>query len=552
MKNFLQKIHGKISKRKSLSIFLAAVILAAGYYAYGKFGGSSAPSQYVLAAVRKGTLVSSVSGTGQVDVSNQIDVNPKVSGDVVYVGVSEGQWVNAGAILAKLDSSDAEKAVRDARINLENANIDLEKLNQSSADPVKIQEDSFNSISSAFLDLPAIVSGAETIINGSTLSSNQSNEGYYQDFVYNNDRDQAALFVSAAENDYEAARSQYDAVLTVYKNTSRYADAAATSDLLDKTVDAAKSIAQALKSEQNLLDYLADYDSSHPEKILPALASSYRANLQNYIGQANSHLSDMIGVQNTVKNTPLDVASQKIAVQQKQNSLSDAEANLDDYVIRAPISGIVAKINVKTGDSASSGAAAATIITNQKIADISLNEVDVAKVKLGQKATLTFDAVPNLTISGEVAQIDAVGTVTQGVVDYAVQISFDTQDGRIKPGMSVSAAIVTDVRQNVLLAPNGAVKSQGGASYVEVPDAAENIGKNGVSGNAAMILKFTPKQQPVEIGASNDSMTEVTSGLNEGDLIVIRTVSASSASSAPAAGQTRSGGARMPGMFLGR
>src|SRR5207248_903868 len=86
------------------------------------------------------------------------------------------------------------------------------------------------------------------------------------------------------------------------------------------------------------------------------------------------------------------------------------------------------------------------------------------------KATLTFDAIPDLTISGTVAEIDSLGTVSQGVVTYNVKISFDTQDSRIKGAMSVSAAIITEVKQDVLVVLNSAVKSSSGASYVEMFD----------------------------------------------------------------------------------
>ena len=65
---------------------------------------------------------------------------------------------------------------------------------------------------------------------------------------------------------------------------------------------------------------------------------------------------------------------------------------------------------------------------------------DFLTIKVGDKATLTFDAVTDLSISGQVAEIDTVGTVSQGVVSYALKIAFDTQDTRVKPGMTVSAA----------------------------------------------------------------------------------------------------------------
>ena len=513
IKHVWNKILTKTKQHKTISIVLAIIILIGGYYIYGKLNNGGAGIQYVFATVEKGALISSVFGSGQVLVSNQVDIKPRVSGDVIYIGAREGQYAQAGTLLIQLDARDAQKAVRDAQINLDSAKLSLDKLKQSSADPNKIHEDSFNGISNTFLDLPTVISGAEVIINGSTLSVSQSNLGFYKDFIYSSDQDQAALFVSAASSDYNTARTQYDETLLLYKNTSRYADGATTLHLLNKITDTTKSIAQALKSEQSLLDYLADYASKHSGKVLPALVNTYRNNLQTYIGQVNGHLSDLINIQNIIKNTPLDVNSQELSVKQRENALLDAQEKLADYYIRAPFGGVVAKINIKNSDSVSSGAAVVTFITWQKLAQVSLNEVDIAKVKIDQKTTLTFDAIPDLTITGEVAQIDAIGTVTQGVVTYNIQIAFDTQDDRVRPGMSTSAAIITNTKQDVLLAPNAAVKSQSGAYYVEMPDSTTN--------------PTTSIKQQVEIGVANDTMTEITSGLKEGDSVITRTTTAS-------------------------
>ncbi len=163
--------------------------------------------------------------------------------------------------------------------------------------------------------------------------------------------------------------------------------------------------------------------------------------------------------------------------------------------------------------STSSGTVVATVITRQQIAEISLNEVDMAKVKVSQKTNLTFDAVEGLNIVGEVSEIDTLGTVSQGVVTYNVKINFDTQDERVKPGMSVSVEIITDVKQDVLLVPNAAIKSQNNTQYVEV------MGTNNII-----------HSQTIETGISNDTYTEITGGLAEGDKVVTQTVSGSSSS----------------------
>ena len=86
-------------------------------------------------------------------------------------------------------------------------------------------------------------------------------------------------------------------------------------------------------------------------------------------------------------------------------------------------------------------------------AQVEVSEVDIASVKIGQEATLTFNAIDNFTATGKVEKMDSLGTLTSGVVTYNVIINFDSLDGRIKPEMSVSASIVTDTRQDVVIFP---------------------------------------------------------------------------------------------------
>jgi len=158
----------------------------------------------------------------------------------------------------------------------------------------------------------------------------------------------------------------------------------------------------------------------------------------------------------------------------------------------------------------------------------------VAKIKIGNKATLTFDAIDGLNISGQVAEIDALGTVTQGVVTYNIKIVFDAQDDRVKSGMSVNATIITDVKTDILLAPNAAVKTDtNGGSYVQTLDSASQ-----------------PQNVNVQIGLSNDTNTEITSGLNEGDKVVTQIITTGAA--AATTGQSSgAGGLRIPGITGG-
>ena len=111
----------------------------------------------------------------------------------------------------------------------------------------------------------------------------------------------------------------------------------------------------------------------------------------------------------------------------------------------------------------------------------------------------------DITLTGKVVEIDTLGAVNQGVVTYNVKIAFDTQDERIKPGMTIDASIITDRKDGIVLVPNAAVKTQRGQIYVEVM-------QNG-----------TPQAVPVEVGLSNELFTEITGGLEvEAEIVTAR------------------------------
>jgi len=522
--------------------------------------------QYTTAAVERGTLISSISGSGQVSASDQVDVKSEVSGDVVYLGVKNGQEVRAGQLLAQIDSHNAQKAVRDAETALETAQLELEKLlepvdeldllkaennlirakeskQEAEDDLPKTYEDGFNNIANTFLDLPSIMSGLQGILLNSDFSDNQWNIDYYADKVDSYDS-RILKYKEKARSNYRITRDNYEQSFDDYKETSRYSDSATIEALIDQTYETTKDIAETVKSIKNFIDFYEDIASQHDLGI-PSPVATHQSSLESYTSITNSHLSSLLSIQQTVGNSKkaiidaersieelelsledlkagtddLDIRAKKIAIQQKEDALLDAQQDLAKYYVRAPFDGLVAEVNVKKGESISSGAVA-TLITKQKVAEITINEIDTAVVKVGQKATITFDAVEDLTITGEVAEIDTLGTVTQGVVTYDVKIVFDTQDERIKPGMSMSASIITEMKQNVLMVQNSAIKSEGDWQYVEILE----------NGNA--------RRQPIETGLSNDLYTEVISGVEEGAQVVTGQSSISStAQSSASSGQ---------------
>jgi RND family efflux transporter MFP subunit len=247
----------------------------------------------------------------------------------------------------------------------------------------------------------------------------------------------------------------------------------------------------------------------------------------------------------TAENT---IAQRRASVASAREKLADAQESLNDYTIRAPFDGVAARVASQRGDTVSASTAVATLLTNAKIAQLSVNEVDAAKLKVGQKATLTFDAISELSIAGAVYEVDSIGTVSQGVVNYVVKILFQTQDERVKSGMSVSASIITDLRTDVVLLPNAAIRRTGDAATVQV---VLNASSTNTAGAQGIPSATPPEERLVETGISNEEMTEVTQGIREGELVVTRTIDPNTATLAPrtATGAgAATGGLRIPGL----
>jgi len=550
------------------------VLAYGGYYGYKKLTDTSMETRYVMAAVTKGTLISSVSGSGQVSAENQIDIKPKISGDVTSINVKSGQTVKAGDRIASFDATDALKAVRDAEVNLETAKLSYEKLvapndalselqwqntlakakesKQTAEENLKkAYDDGFNDVSNAFLQLPDIMTGMNDLLYGTDRSLGgdvgQQNIEYYTSYAKMNETvsGKADEYKDEVNADYAEARASYDAAFLAYKAASRSSDTAVIEALISQTYETTKKIADTVKSANNLIQLYKD--QSTLRNITPKpIADTHLTTLSSYTSQTNSFLTSLLGSTNTITSNrsaivnagrtiaenqlsfqkfqagadSLDIRNAQITITQKENALADARTTLADYYLRAPFDGMIAKVSVEKGDSVSNGTSIATLVTQQQIATLSMNEVDVAKIKTGQKATMTFDAVEGLTITGQVSDVDTIGTVTQGVATYNVKIVFDTQDDRIKPGMTVSATIVTDVKTDTLMAANSSIKtSASGGTYVEMFDTVP-AGATGTTGAPSAI---PPKQVTVTVGISNDTETEILTGLKEGDMVVTRT-----------------------------
>lgn len=505
---------------------LVAIALVSGVYSSVKAAGAvSADPHYVIAAAALGTVSSSVSGTGQVSASDEVDLSAKSAGTITAVNVAPGAHVKAGQVLVATDATDDAFA-------LENAQISLDRLTNPKASDqqsaVAANESALvsgvSALAKAYADDDSVIAGLANLLD--------VNDGYLAstNLLLSGD---ARTLISTANLSYGAAKralAQSEAANASISNSSSVSDVEAA---LASTADVAKQVATAASDAQTAVAYVAAHDS--PTNA--AAASSARSTASGFTSSANGAVSSLLSARTSLVNAgqslsdltnpdTLDLRSAQLSVRQKQEAY-------DDHFVTAPFDGIVGSVDAHVGDQSSG--TLVTLVTNDEIAELSLNEVDAAKVAVGQKAMLTFDAVDGLTIAGEVASIDAVGTVSSGVVNYGVKISFATDDPRVKPGMTVEATIITARKDGVVAVPNAAIHSAGDTSYVlRIPGAAAGAGgAQGITG--------TPTQVPVELGLAGDDTTEITSGLAAGDTYVARAITAAATSAASSA--TRATGA---------
>jgi len=197
-------------------------------------------------------------------------------------------------------------------------------------------------------------------------------------------------------------------------------------------------------------------------------------------------------------------------------SLESAELNLEKAVIVAPFDGVVTDISVTEGKEISTATLTTPSISLVDISKVEMrgfiDEIDIAVVKVGQEVNIILDALPDEEVNGEVTFISLVGTTLAGVVSYDTTITLENPVGGLKDGMSATAEVIIERRNDVLSIPNRAIR--------------------GNTENPMVIVLVDGQQEEREItlGLTDGINTEVLSGLEEGEEVVI-----------PAAGERQDG-----------
>lgn len=295
----------------------------------------------------------------------------------------------------------------------------------------------------------------------------------------------------------------------------------------DKVVAGQKLAEITLDSDGTLANAKAYASYLSAQNSVNSANNSYRstqASLAVVYDNLKGHDSDETLVQKEQR-TKAEVSNDNAYDQTRQAAANLISANysyrLTAPIITAPFSGIVQSVGLVEGMVLSSSTST-TNVNSQRVAvlkgdslpvvNVSLSEVDVPKVNVGQKVTVTFDSITDKTFTGKVATIDKVGTISSNVTSYSANIKLDSGSEQILPNMAATADIVIETATDVLYIPSTALTTQNGVTYA----------KTLVNGNE--------KDVEVVTGISSDISTVITSGISEGVTVITGTTSTSTSS----------------------
>jgi HlyD family secretion protein len=497
MKRFFAKKHNTIAV--GVIVLIVAIV---GVYWY--VSSSNAP-KFSENTVGKGNVIESVDESGNVLAENSAAVSFQQGGQIANVYVKEGSSVAAGTVLADLDAAQLRAAVQQANAALSGAQAGLDQL-ETGTRQEQLQIDQ-SAVTSARQTLGIAVENAYSAADDAVRNQ--------LDTMFANTQTNNPVFLipnsnSQTVNNIQDQRTQIVGVLTKWYVALN----ASSSDPVALAGTAATAL-QQVKSYSDALALIVNSATPNSAMTASTLAqykgdvATARAEVEASISAISGDGSALTAAQNVLTlaqagATPQAIEAQKAAVAQAQAAAANTQVALDHASLVAPFSGTVQGLTAQVGQVVGAGTPVMSLINNSGLKiETYVSESDVAKIKTGDTANVTLDALGASTVlPATVSTIDAAQTQVNGSAAYMVTLHFVNADGRIKDGMTGNVHIVEAEHDNVIEVPSNLVINSNNDYFVLV----QNGG--------------TLEKKPVQIGiVGNNGMTEITSGLNVGDHI---------------------------------
>lgn len=490
-------------------IVIFTVLIIVTLVAYGLYYGTDLfdddDSEESVAAttsqtieVQRGTLTTNISAFGNVSMPHQAKLTFGLAGTVEKVHAEFGDAVNEGDILAEIDAASYQRAVEKSEADLRSAEL---RLAQSSSDANILQAHAaVESAKTTLANAEDVLAQAKTddISNAETnLENAERNLTTAQKNAEINIKDAEAAVEDALDvyNAYVQANNENLGSAEIIEQKDRYwwehEKAIENLEIVKET--AATSIATAEANVTAASNALSNMPLDVLQKESAVIVA--RANL----AQAEHDLA-YIEAGN-------DIELLQIAVDNAQIALDNARENLESAIVVAPFDGMVADVAIVVGDEVLANTVIIHFVdTNQIEVDADVDELDVAKLEIGQNAVINVDALQGHTLNGAVTAVSPVGLNQSGLITYALTVEIlDAAGFNLKDGMTASVDIEAVIADNAILIPKVAITRDRAAGVQTVTVVADN--------NAEEVRE-------VQTGASNGKLTEIITGLEEGEHIV--------------------------------
>ena len=500
--------------KKNWKWLVPVVVVAAAGAVFLIGGGNKAASRDVTYAETTPTrqdVSNSLSGTGTLNPANTYTVKSLVDGKILTGDFEEGDKVEEGDVLYTIDSSDAST-------NLEKASIALQQAQRSYDKTVDLQY------------VRAEVDG--TVSSLKVAKGDQVTSGQEVAVIRDSSKMLLNLLFPAADAANFSVGQSADVVLdgtfetlkgTVTAVTGT--DELSTGNLLVRTVTirvnnaGGLTTAQAATASINGVSSIASATFAYQaERTLTALASGTVSAINVQEGDAVSKGDILIELTGDDLTESIQSASESL--RSAEISMQNQQDNMSNYTITSPISGTIIEKDAKQGDALTSGSTLCVIYDLSYLEMvINVDELQIGALSVGQKVQLTADAVTDKTYVGTVTRVSMKGSSSGGTTTYPITIRIDNTDG-LRPGMNANAEIVVAEANNALVVPNAAVIRGGYVLVSKKSPSAANAVEDMDAPDGYVYVK-------VETGVSDDSYTEIKSGLQEDDTVAYDTSSVS-------------------------
>lgn len=503
---------------KRLIVIVAVLALLFWLVVRPMLGGTAAVSGiYQPVQVQRQDLTVSVSGSGAVTPIESYQVSALVTGEILESPFEDGDQVEKDQLLYRIDPGSAQTALQQAQLSVQQAQMNYDTLASSLqvkaigggvVQALHVQEGDLISAGTAIADI------TDTSTMTLTVPFQASD----------------AAHISAGQTAQVTLSGTLETLSGTVESVAS-ADQVGNGGALVRQVKIRLTNPGALTDATTATARVGSYACAAGGTLSPQLRQTITAAASGEIAHLNVSVGSRVSAGTVLavlggESAENSLADAALAVQNAQLSLQSAQEALDSYTITSPISGTVIEKNLKAGDQLNggdSGAMAVIYDLSQLELKMDVSELDIGQIQPGQTVEITAEALPGQTFTGVVEKVSVNGTTTDGFTTYPVTILL-SEYGELNPGMNVSADIIVERMENVLCVPSQAVNS----------DNTVLVAGEGAFAEDGVTIADPSKieSRPVTLGRGSQDYVEITSGLEEGETVLLPIQSTGGLSSA--------------------